>query len=74
MLWAVTEHGKRMPLDADPVDLDALTSVDGLFAIRTAGDELHVIAATPDQLPGEPLYRSHFATCPQADAWRRRDT
>jgi hypothetical protein len=69
--WAVTEHGRSMPLDAKPVDLNELTSVAGLFALRDLGDEQVAIAATPDQLPGEPLYRSHFATCPHADQHRR---
>jgi hypothetical protein len=30
------------------------------------------ISATREQLPGELLHLSHFATCPNANEWRRR--
>lgn len=69
--WTLTEHGKRMPVDSPPVNLDELESVAGLFAVRRIGDSLHAFAATPEQMPGAALYRSHFATCPDAGAWRR---
>lgn len=58
ILWAVTANGKRMPLDAQPVP--------GLFAIRDLPG--HDPEATS---PPISVYRSHFATCPNADQHRK---
>lgn len=71
VVWAVTGTGKRLPLDAEPVD----------------GGNVLLAPAAPGQTPlatvvgkrGQPSifgddgprYTSHFATCPQADAHRR---
>lgn len=60
VVWAVTEHGRRMPLDAEPV-------AGGTFTLTTSRGEL-VATSTPGVELG---YVSHFATCPQAGAWRR---
>ena len=67
--WALTERGKRMPLDPDPYVGD---SPAGLFVLR-GHDQLvpTAVAVPPDAFSGEPLYRSHFATCAQADQHRR---
>lgn len=68
--WARTERGGRMPLDADPYDGP---EPGGLFVLRDAGSPEGplAIAVPPAAFPDEPLYRSHFATCPDADRWRR---
>lgn len=63
--WVYTEKGRRMPLDPDPYTGPEPT---GLFVIRP-GDI--ALAVPPDAFPGEPLYRSHFATCPNAASHRR---
>ena len=69
MLWSLTERGRRMPLDPDPYTGD---DPRGLFVLRTDGERAPLaIAVPPDAFPGEPLYRSHFTTCPQHDEWRR---
>jgi hypothetical protein len=59
-----------MPLDPDPVP-DGSVMVD---LAQQAGLVLRgaMLAEVREQTPEEPLYRSHFATCPQADEWRRR--
>ena len=57
ILWAVTGQGKRMPLD---VDRRPVLVVEG---------ELDDGTAIVSQQAG---YTSHFATCPQADDWRRK--
>jgi hypothetical protein len=68
ILWVGTERGKAMPLDRDPYDGD---SPRGLFVIRVVDEKALAIAVTPDAFPGEPLYRSHFVTCPHAAQHRR---
>lgn len=69
IIWARTEHSKRMPLDAQPVD----GSQGHTFVLRdpTSAEGPLAISATPAQLPGEVYYVSHFATCPQAAEHRR---
>jgi len=64
VFWAITERGKRMPVDTEPYAGD---SPSGLFVLRGQT----IIAVTPDSFPGEPLYRSHFATCPHGKEWRQ---
>ena len=71
IIWAMTERGKRMPLDADPY-----TGPDpaGLFVFRFDGDgRPYVLAVTPEAAAalGDAVYRSHFASCPDAKRWRR---
>ena len=64
IFWARTEKGKLIPLDERARD-------DGTIIVRF-DDELRAIVGVPaDAFPGEPLYVSHFATCPQAERWRR---
>jgi hypothetical protein len=63
LLWAITPKGKRMPLDAAPVE-------GGLWFAYDVAGEKH---CAPARAGAEgPLYTSHFATCPQADQHRRR--
>lgn len=57
VVWSTTRNGKCMPLEAvDP----------GTGNIRVVND---LIVIGPD---GSGHYRSHFSTCPAADARRRR--
>ena len=56
-----------MPVDAEPVK-------DGNLVLYDAGGTMAPMAfpATPfDEAICDPLYKSHFATCEQADKWRR---
>jgi hypothetical protein len=57
IIWAVTPKGKRIPLDAEPAERPA-----GLF--RLEGENAISVA-------GEPVYLSHFVTCPNAAQHRR---
>lgn len=59
ILWVVTMRGRPMPLDAEPV-------ADGTVWIENG----HVMLGTPPD--GVIRWRSHFATCPQADRWRKK--
>ena len=59
IIWCRTDTGKRMPVDAKP-------SLDG--NLRLISGELLPTARSVvrGHTPGEPLYKSHFATCKQA--------
>lgn len=59
--WAVTPAGKRMPLDVGPAENGNLTLKLGIAVPRT---EEHVAAGLPARV-------SHYATCPQANLWRK---
>lgn len=62
VIWTVTERGKRMPVDAEPV-------WGGEFVIGQEGD---IVRAIYDRRDGDCLrHKSHFATCDQPDKWRR---
>ena len=63
-----------MPIDAEPVE-DGNMLVD-LNAARAVVFSREALAAFRHNevsvgVEKEPLYRSHFATCPQAGKWRR---
>ena len=64
IIWAQTERGNTIPLDATPYTGD---DPSGQFVVH-----VHAIAVPPDAFPDEPHYVAHFATCPDADAWRHR--
>jgi len=56
IIWALTERGRRMPLDATP----------------TTGAILLTSASSPvPTAKFGPVYTSHFATCPHADQHRK---
>lgn len=59
--WAVTEGGKRMPLDDVPSERGNIVYVNGVTRAANA----------VDRDLKRPLYTSHFATCPNAKQHRR---
>ena len=60
-----------MPLDAKPVD--PYDNPAGLFVLRERNQQTPLaLAVPPGAFPDEPYYRSHFATCPDADQHRRK--
>lgn len=72
IIWTVTEHGVRMPVDAQPLDSGTVQLFGLAFGESVAlsrvlsGDSL-----TAARGEGVPLHRSHFASCPNATVWRR---
>lgn len=63
VVWARTERGKRMPLDAAPV-CDAIAETRGLYVLRELEHTAGPLAIAAWGLEGtEPHYRSHFDTC-----------
>lgn len=70
VLWTITEAGERMPVDPDPV-------ADGnlVLSVRLAGtdaEHLRSRAFAPlfDRHLQAHRFRSHFASCPNADQHR----
>jgi hypothetical protein len=67
VVWGVTtKNGATMPVDAEPVD-------DGNIELRPGAHGKGAVATvlTGPSLLGGPLRKSHFATCPDAEEWRR---
>jgi hypothetical protein len=62
--------GKSMPIDSEPhADGNVLADLNaGMGIVLSNASRAVVLEETPD----EPLYRSHFATCPDAAAWRSK--
>lgn len=69
ILWARTEKGRRIPLDPEPYEGPEPA---GLFVLREPDARTPLaVAVPPGAFAGEPNYRSHFATCPNAALHRR---
>jgi len=72
IIWARTVNNEMMPLDAAPVPY---CRDGGNFRIETniyPPRAINVDRINPARLFGARIYRSHFATCPQANRWRRQ--
>lgn len=74
-----TKPPKRMPVDADPIDMERPTATGGFF-LREGEDSLiergrRVIGAHYTKIAAltreADLHTSHYATCPDRDSWRR---
>jgi hypothetical protein len=64
--WAETEKGRRIPIDAQPVE-------DGNIVLQDRGKfrpPLAIVHFIPPQ--DVTVYKSHFATCKQANRWRKK--
>lgn len=80
IVWTITSNGKRMPVDAEPVvasrgfrlDEELLDETQMGFNaddLKPGKDLVATFTAAP--APGEKVYLSHFATCPDSDEHRR---
>lgn len=67
MYWAETNAGKRCPLDPEPVVGGNVEIGDDGIARAIGKSEAAVRASN-----GDKLYKSHFATCPNAGQHRKR--
>lgn len=63
IVWVLTKSGKRMPIDATPVETGNIV-LNGITA------EVLKAGVVPAQ--GVPRYVSHFSTCPQSAEHRRK--
>ena len=75
--WTLTRRLKNMPVDAEPVEapkgfrlLDRDGAVVDPSEEEVEGRVMHSVYTSAPE-PGERLYVSHHATCPQAAQWRR---
>lgn len=80
IIWTITQNGKRMPIDAEPVHVARGFRIDETLLDEAQqgfnDDDLRpgkeiVATFTADPGAGELLYVSHFSTCPDADQHRR---
>lgn len=62
IVWAKTETGKSIPIDAEPVNEGNIHLKDGVAYVDKSCMGL----------PG-PHYKSHFATCPHAAKHRKKE-
>jgi hypothetical protein len=71
IVWAQTAVGKRMPVDAEPVDGGNLVLV-----YPSPGATPLALHTPPEQqlFDDPPRYVSHFSTCPHADQHRKDTT
>lgn len=72
IIWVKTDQGKRMALDFHAVDPERTSGPH--FVIRH-GDRGALGVSVPPawfETKPEPAYLSHFATCPDSNAWRKR--
>ena len=68
-IWAMTTKGRMMLVDAEPSDEGNVLLVERPGQMPQAQ-----VMTKRDQgslLELEPLRMAHFATCPNADSWRR---
>jgi hypothetical protein len=74
IVWATSENGKKMPMDAEP-------SPDGSFVLVESPDDGTLLAVFHKKAHGympsgevraAAKHTSHHATCPYADHFRRR--
>jgi hypothetical protein len=66
ILWAETVKGRRIPLDAQPAH-------DGNIRLEERGQYVTPLAIiVTGRVEGVTLYKSHFATCPDAENFRSK--
>lgn len=63
MMFVPTAAGKTMPLDTDPVSDGNVVIEDGKAVVLTADMLCNAYTV--------PRYKSHFATCPAANSFRK---
>ncbi|MEU4781055.1 hypothetical protein [Micromonospora sp. NPDC023633] len=66
VIWAVTERGKAMPVDAEP------GPGGNVQLVEQYGQLTAVVVPAKRAFGRTNLRKSHFVTCPQAHEWRRR--
>lgn len=71
IMWITTTTGKKMPVDADPVQFHQDPAGREIFVTK-GGAVVRGITAKAGEKDVSTGYNSHFATCPFADQHRRR--
>lgn len=66
IIWAKTESGSLIPLDAEPNKPGAnMALIEGIAKVVNRGDLFEPVYSGN-------LYLSHYATCPDREKWRQR--
>lgn len=66
--WVTTSAGRKMPIDAEPDEHKGNI----ILKINSSGDDIaHYIDRKTSKVAG-PFYTSHFATCPEAQRFRKK--
>jgi hypothetical protein len=71
VVWTVTEHRKKMPVDLTPRQdgkFYLFRKPDRIEAVHTGGQDPRILNSL---IRGQAVYTSHFATCPAAGEHRR---
>lgn len=63
IFWVLTSNGKRMPIDAEPVEVIAA----GRYAVSWPSEP----QTAPLAIHSPAIHLTHFATCPNAAHHRR---
>ncbi len=72
IVWAVTDkNGKPIPLDPDPVSDGNVIKVGRQATKHGMSDVVHVLRRFEEPPANTDLYVSHWATCEDADEWRK---
>lgn len=76
VIWCITEQAKTMPVDAEPSAAGTLTLQwrERSSALPGGAPPLAKVVRADLRFGRTDLRTSHFATCPQASAWRKRRT
>ena len=67
IIWIPTVSGKSMPCDAKPIPYKE----DASGSLTLVTSEGRVVRAKADATSDTFGYTSHFATCPDANTWRK---
>lgn len=70
ILWAETVKGKSMPIDPTPVP-DGNIFLQVRQHLPPLAIYLTALELTAAQAEKRELFKSHFATCPEATKWRK---
>lgn len=69
IVWALTSTGRRMPVDLAPVEGGNVLLVEQAGGLPPRAE---VLGKADRPAEGVLTYLSHFSTCPEAGAHRRR--
>jgi len=64
IIWAYSKNQKLMPIDAEPCD-------DGNVELREQSGIPQAEVHSQPPMGVDKLYKSHYASCPNASQWRR---
>lgn len=74
ILWAITERGKAMPLDAEPDPAGNVILTGEVRRTDHGSAPVAVVLGNTSELFGDPdttRYMPHHASCPEAERFRR---